>query len=123
MKTLSQLPRPFFVLAPMDDVTDTVFRQIITSCAKPDLLVTEFVNVDGLQSPGREKLLPRLKFIKKEQPIFVQAARNAAEAMQVRRNRESFETLATSIGESGVNKLINRLGYNMDGSKHEPRKS
>jgi tRNA-dihydrouridine synthase len=55
------LPRPFFVLAPMDDVTDTVFRQIIAETAAPDLFFTEFVNVDGLQSPGREKLLPKLK--------------------------------------------------------------
>ncbi len=56
----------------MDDVTDTVFRQIIASCAKPDLFVTEFVNVDGLQSPGRNKLLPKLQFSSKERPIFAQ---------------------------------------------------
>jgi len=43
----------------MDDVTDTVFRQIVADCAAPDLYITEFVNVDGLQSPGREKLLPK----------------------------------------------------------------
>jgi tRNA-dihydrouridine synthase len=42
------LRKPFFVLAPMDDVTDTVFRQIVADCAKPDLFFTEFVNVDGL---------------------------------------------------------------------------
>ncbi len=28
--------KPFFVLAPLDDVTDTVFRRIVASCAKPD---------------------------------------------------------------------------------------
>lgn len=60
------------VLAPMDDVTDTVFRQIIADCAKPDLFFTEFVNVDGLQSPGREKLLHKLKFSAKEKPIIAQ---------------------------------------------------
>lgn len=63
---------PFFVLAPMDDVADTVFRQIVAGCAKPDLFITEFVNVDGLQSPGREKLLPKLKFTDKEKPIIAQ---------------------------------------------------
>jgi tRNA-dihydrouridine synthase len=31
------LPKPFFALAPMDDVTDSVFRQIVAGCAKPDL--------------------------------------------------------------------------------------
>lgn len=56
-----KLPKPFFVLAPMDDVTDIVFRQIVAECAPPDLFFTEFVNVDGLQSPGREKLLPKLR--------------------------------------------------------------
>ena len=60
------------MLAPMDDVTDTVFRQIIASLAPPDFYMTEFVNVDGLQSPGREKLLKKLKFTDKERPIFVQ---------------------------------------------------
>lgn len=69
---LTSLPKPFFVLAPMDDVTDTAFRQVIIACSKPDLLISEFVNVDGLQSPGRDKLMPRLKFSAKEQPIFAQ---------------------------------------------------
>lgn len=44
----------------MDDVTDSVFRQIVADCAKPDLFFTEFVNVDGLQSPGRPKLIHKL---------------------------------------------------------------
>ncbi len=56
----------------MDDVTDTVFRQIIADCAAPDLYFTEFVNVDGLQSPGREKLIKKLQFIAKEKPIIAQ---------------------------------------------------
>ncbi len=72
MEVLHSLPKPFFVLAPMDDVTDTVFRQIIARCAAPDLFFTEFVNVDGLQSPGRDKLLGKLQFLPKEQPIFAQ---------------------------------------------------
>jgi tRNA-dihydrouridine synthase len=63
---------PFFILAPMDDVTDTVFRQIIAECAKPDLFFTEFVNVDGLQSPGRKRLLHKLALSSKEGPVVVQ---------------------------------------------------
>lgn len=66
------LPHPFFVLAPMDDVTDTVFRQIVADNAAPDLYFTEFVNVDGLQSPGRPKLLPKLEYTASEQPIIAQ---------------------------------------------------
>ncbi len=69
---LKKLPRPFFVLAPMDDVTDTVFRQIIADCAPPDLFFTEFINVDALQSKGREATLPRLQFTKKEKPLIAQ---------------------------------------------------
>jgi tRNA-dihydrouridine synthase len=66
------LTRPFFVLAPMDDVTDTVFRQIIADCAAPDMYFTEFVNVDGLQSPGRPRLLKKLLFTEYEQPLIAQ---------------------------------------------------
>ncbi len=72
MSFLDDLPRPFFVLAPMDDVTDTVFRQIVADCATPDLYFTEFVNVDGLQSPGRPNLLRKLQFTDKEQPLIAQ---------------------------------------------------
>lgn len=66
------LPKPFFVLAPMDDVTDTVFRQIVLGTAAPDLSFTEFVNVDGLQSPGRSKLLKKLRFVESEEQLVVQ---------------------------------------------------
>ena len=64
--------KPLFILAPMDDVTDTVFRQIVADCAAPDLFFTEFVNVDGLMSPGRERLLPKLRFTPKDVPLVAQ---------------------------------------------------
>lgn len=72
MTLLADLPRPFFVLAPMDDVTDTVFRRIVAQCARPDLFFTEFVNADGLQSAGRERLLKRIQFTPAEQPLIAQ---------------------------------------------------
>lgn len=72
MNAYQQLPKPFFVLAPMDDVTDTVFRQIVADCARPDLFFTEFVNVDGLQSVGRPRLIKRIQFTDKEQPLVAQ---------------------------------------------------
>jgi HAD superfamily hydrolase (TIGR01549 family) len=72
MSIFDSLPRPFFVLAPMDDVTDTVFRQTVLSTAAPDLFFTEFVNVDGLQSPGRPKLLKKLRFAESEQALVAQ---------------------------------------------------
>lgn len=72
MNMLKQLPRPFFVLAPMDDVTDTVFRRMIADTAAPDLFFTEFVNVDGLQSPGRQHLLKKLRYTEDERPLVAQ---------------------------------------------------
>jgi len=72
MKYSRELPKPFFVLAPMDDVTDTVFRQTVASTAPPDLFFTEFVNVDGLMSPGRSKLLKKLRFVKTEKRLIAQ---------------------------------------------------
>jgi tRNA-dihydrouridine synthase len=44
----------------------------VADCAKPDLMFTEFVNVDGLQSPGRPHLLPKLKLAKKEGQVIAQ---------------------------------------------------
>lgn len=69
---LQTLPRPFLALAPLDDVTDTVFRQVVAGCCPPDLFFTEFTNVDALQSPGRENTLKRLKFTNIEQPLIAQ---------------------------------------------------
>jgi tRNA-dihydrouridine synthase len=66
------LKKPFLVLAPMDDVTDMVFRHIVAECAPPDLFFTEFVNVDGLMSVGRAELIKKLKFSKSDSPLIVQ---------------------------------------------------
>lgn len=67
-----RLPNPFTVLAPMDGVTDTVFRQIINSIGRPDVFFTEFVNCEGLLSPGKNIVAERLKYIPNEQPIVAQ---------------------------------------------------
>lgn len=73
MKSFWQkLTKPFFVLAPMEDVTDTVFRQMVASCAKPDVFFTEFTNVDGIMSEGRQMVMHRLRFAKLEHPIVAQ---------------------------------------------------
>lgn len=56
----------------MDDVTDTVFRRLIADIAPADLYMTEFTNVDGLQSPGRKALMKKLRFEPSEQPLIAQ---------------------------------------------------
>ena len=66
------LPKPFFVLAPMEDVTDTVFRQMVAQCARPDVFFTEFANCDGLQSIGRPHVAHRLVYSEDERPIVAQ---------------------------------------------------
>ena len=95
-------------MAPMDDVTDTVFRQIIVSCAVPDVFFTEFVNVDGLQSPGREKLLHKLRFSSKEKPILVQLWG---------KNPENFHKTARQIADGSILDEINWLTRRSGSSK------
>ncbi len=71
-KFWDKLPKPFFCLAPMADVTDASFRSVISKYGKPDVMWTEFVSADGLSSPGREVLKNNLIFSKKEKPIIAQ---------------------------------------------------
>lgn len=66
------LPKPFFVLAPMADVTDAAFRRIIAAHGKPQVTWTEFVSVEGLCSPGREVLLRDFMYTEAERPIVAQ---------------------------------------------------
>ncbi|MBD3366327.1 tRNA-dihydrouridine synthase [candidate division WWE3 bacterium] len=67
-----QLDTPFTVLAPMEDVTDFVFREIIAQTAPPNVFFTEFTNVAGLMSEGRKVVAQRLKFSEKQRPIVAQ---------------------------------------------------
>jgi len=67
------------VLAPMADVTDVAFREMIRRYSRhgepgggPDVFWTEFVSSDGLCSAGREVLLRDLEFGEGERPIVAQ---------------------------------------------------
>lgn len=64
--------KPFYVLAPMDDVTDTVFRQIVAKYSPADLMMTEFANADGYCSPGKDAIMKRLKYDASEGPVIAQ---------------------------------------------------
>lgn len=100
----SKLPKPFFVLAPMDDVTDTVFRQVVQQTAAPDLFFTEFVNVDGLQSPGRAKLLKKLRFSASEGPLVAQLWGLKPESFRKTAEQIADGTFARELGlPEGVN--------------------
>lgn len=68
----TKLKKPILIQAPMEDVTDTVFRQIIAKCGKPNVFFTEFTNVEGLCSRGYDKVAKRLIFTPVERPIVAQ---------------------------------------------------
>ncbi|HFE4963929.1 TPA: tRNA dihydrouridine synthase [Staphylococcus aureus] len=66
----SELPRPFFILAPMEDVTDIVFRHVVSEAARPDVFFTEFTNTESFYHPeGIHSVRGRLTFSEDEQPM------------------------------------------------------
>ncbi len=85
------------MLAPMDDVTDTVFRQIVHDCAPADLYMTEFVNVDGLMSAGRQHLLRKLRFEATEGPLIAQVWGL---------NPDNFKAIASQIADGSLAKEL-----------------
>jgi tRNA-dihydrouridine synthase len=67
------LPKPFFALAPMEAVTDVVFRHVINTAGRPDIFFSEFTSSAGYCSPkGRHSTRGRLTFTDDEQPMVVQ---------------------------------------------------
>ncbi|MDW4220699.1 tRNA-dihydrouridine synthase [Staphylococcus saprophyticus] len=65
-----ELPRPFFVLAPMEDVTDVVFRHVVSEAGRPDVFFTEFTNTESYCHPeGVHSVRGRLTFTEDEQSI------------------------------------------------------
>lgn len=66
----AELPKPFFILAPMEDVTDVVFRHVVKEAGAPDVFFTEFTNSDSFCHPeGIESVRGRLVFTEDEQPM------------------------------------------------------
>jgi nifR3 family TIM-barrel protein len=98
----SELPRPFFCLAPLADVTDAAFRRIIAKYSKPygpAVFWTEFVSADGLAlapEKGRQKLLRDLLYTEAERPIVAQFFTATPEHM------EKAAALAHKLGFDGV---------------------
>jgi tRNA-dihydrouridine synthase len=67
-----ELPTPFWILAPMEDVTDTVFRRVIAHCGRPHVFFTEFASVEGIQSVGQAKVMHRFRYHEEERPLVAQ---------------------------------------------------
>ncbi|HVX90595.1 MAG TPA: tRNA-dihydrouridine synthase [Candidatus Paceibacterota bacterium] len=76
----TKLKRPFFVMAPMADVTDPAYRRLIAQLHAPDVTWTEFVSADGLYHTREVKKMPDdenplmrdLQFSEHERPIVAQ---------------------------------------------------
>ncbi len=92
-----KLQKPIFVLAPMADVTDCAFRQIINKYGKPPVFWTEFVSADGLAHPeARKKLMIDLKYGENEHPIVAQIFGGKPE------NIKEAARLCAELGFDGV---------------------
>lgn len=96
------LPKPFFVLAPLANVTDAAFRRLIARYSKPygpHAIWTEFVSADGLckaTKEGRAKLMRDLVFDESERPIVAQFFTATPDHM------ERAAALAEELGFDGV---------------------
>lgn len=96
------LPKPFFVLAPMDAVTDTVFRHVVAKTARPDVFFTEFTNTDAFCSPkGSFSTETRLRFTPDEQPLVAQVWGT---------NPEHFAQMAKGLAKLGYKAIDINMG-------------
>ncbi len=98
------LKAPFFVLAPMADVTDPAYRSLIAEYGAPDVMWTEFVSADGLYHTREKKgmkdeenpLMRDLQFGEHEHPIVAQLFSSIPE------NMAYAAKLCASLGFDGV---------------------
>lgn len=89
----NDLPKPFFILAPMEAVTDVVFRHVIAHAARPDVFFTEFTNAASYCSPqGAHSTKGRLTFTDDEQPMVGHIWGN---------NPEQFAQMAQGLKDQG----------------------
>lgn len=87
------LPKPFFILAPMEAVTDVVFRHVVEAAGGPDVYFTEFTNASSYFSEkGRASTRGRLAFTEDEQPMVAQIWGNKP---------ETFAFMAKGLAEQG----------------------
>jgi tRNA-dihydrouridine synthase len=96
------LPRPFFILAPMEEVTDVVFRHVVSEAARPDVFFTEFTNSESYCHPdGIKSVRGRLTFTEDEQPIVAHIWGD---------NPENFRKMSIGMAELGFKGLDINMG-------------
>ena len=72
MACWDNLPQPFFILAPMEAVTDVVFRHVVKRAGAPDVFFTEFANATGWVHAGDKAIAGRLIKTDDEHPLVAQ---------------------------------------------------
>jgi len=98
----NDLPRPFFILAPMEAVTDVVFRHVVASAARPDIFFTEFTNASSYCSPkGQHSTRGRLAFTPDEHPMVAQIWGDKP---------DEFATMAKGLAEMGYKGIDINMG-------------
>lgn len=90
------LPKPLYVLAPMEAVTDVVFRHVVAQAAPPDIYMTEFTNATGWLHAGDKAIGGRLIRTDDEGPVVAQLWGSNPEAM------EKLAQHCTSLGYDGI---------------------
>jgi tRNA-dihydrouridine synthase len=114
-----ELPRPFFILAPMEDVTDVVFRHVVSEAARPDVFFTEFTNSDSYCHPeGHHSVRGRLTFTEDEQPIVAHIWGDKPEffrEMSIGMAKEGFRGLDINMGCPVPNVVSNGKGCGLIG--------
>ncbi len=75
----NNLKRPIISLSPMDGVTDAPFRVITAKYGKPDIMVTEFTSVEGMNA-GATKTLAAFHYDESERPVVAQLFGSTPEA-------------------------------------------
>jgi nifR3 family TIM-barrel protein len=95
--------RPAFLLAPMEDVTDTVFREIVAGMTTPGKLhavFTEFTSVEGMNHPkGRERVSERL-IVNESERVLLKKQNIKLVAQIWGRNPEVYYNVAKYISEN-----------------------
>jgi tRNA-dihydrouridine synthase len=106
------LPKPFLILAPMEGVTDIIFRQVITHAGRPDLFFTEFTNVSSYASEkGRTNALERLKVAPSDKPIIAQIwGKNPAHFAEICQALESLGFSGVDLNFGCPDKHVNKAG-------------
>ena len=114
------LPRPFFVLAPMEDVTDVVFRHVVSEAARPDVFFTEFTNSESYCHPeGNKSVRGRLTFTEDEQPIVAHIWGDKPEhfrQMSMGMAKQGFRGVDINMGCPVPNVAANGKGMRSDPS-------